>query len=221
LSADVKFEIRSFPGRSRRGGLRVKSKCLRINSTPRRQTLRGTGVRRIFKCALLIICAATSAWAQDLTAVERQIEGLRAQLQEATDKEAALRERVRKLEEDLEPQNVERSVSTVGTTDARALRDQRRQQLEREKAQVEGQLTSLANSRSRLETAIANAEAEAVRLRAAALAPKATPPAQPDAAIPPTASATPAAPAVRKKRNPPRTPKRVKRSRPKRRPAPR
>ena len=179
-------------------------------------------MRRIFKCALLILAAATAAWAQDLATVERQIEGLRAQLQDVADKEAALRVRAARLEEDLEPQNVERSVSTVGTTDARALRDQRRQQLEREKAQVEAQLTSIANSRSRLEAAIATAEAEAVRLRAAALAPKATPPAaQPEAAAPPAASNTPASPAVKKKRNPPRTSKRVKRSRPKRRAAPR
>jgi septal ring factor EnvC (AmiA/AmiB activator) len=179
-------------------------------------------VRRIFKCGLLIIAAATAAWAQDLATVERQIEGLRAQLQDVADKESTLRTRAARLEEDLEPQNVERSVSTIGTTDARALRDQRRQQLEREKAQVEGQITSLANSRGRLEAAIATAEAEAVRLRAAALAPNRTPPAQPDAAAPPTASNTPAAaPAVRKKRNPPRTTKRVKRSRPKRRATPR
>ncbi len=179
-------------------------------------------MRRNFKCVLLILAAATAAWAQDLTAVERQIEGLRAQLQDVADKEATLRTRAARLEEDLEPQNVERSVSTVGTTDARALRDQRRQQLEREKAQVEGQLTSLANSRSRLEAAIATAEAEAVRLRAAALAPKTTPPAQPDAAVSPNASTTPAAaPAVRKKRNPTRTAKRVKRSKPKRRATPR
>ncbi len=178
-------------------------------------------MRRNFKCVLLILAAATAAWAQDLTAVERQIEGLRAQLQDVADKEATLRTRAARLEEDLEPQNVERSVSTVGTTDARALRDQRRQQLEREKAQVEGQLTSLANSRSRLEAAIATAEAEAVRLRAAALAPKVTSPAQPEAAPLPNASATPAAPAVRKKRNPTRTAKRVKRSKPKRRATPR
>jgi chromosome segregation ATPase len=169
---------------------------------------------------LLILFAAASAWAQDLDTVERQIEGLRGQLQDVADKEATFRVRLARLEEDLEPQNVERSVSTVGTTDARALRDQRRQQLEREKAQVEGQLNSLAASRSRLETAISTAEAEAVRLRAAALAPKNIAPAQPTAAAPPTPPATPAAPAVKKKRNAPRTNRRARRSRPQRRAAP-
>ncbi|MBA3240458.1 MAG: hypothetical protein H0T60_04450 [Acidobacteria bacterium] len=172
---------------------------------------------RILRCVVLSLVAATSAWAQDLSAVERQIDALRAQLQEVTDKEAALRERTQQLDEDLEPQNVERSVATVGTTDARALRDQRRQQLERQKAQVEGQLTSLASSRTRLEAAIATAEAEAVRLRAAALAPKSTPPAQPEATALSTEPGARATPAVKRRRNTPRSVKRVRRSRPRRR----
>lgn len=174
-------------------------------------------MKRIFKCALLILVAATSAWAQDLSAVERQIDAMRAQLQDVSDKEAALRERVGQLEEDLEPQNVERSVSTIGTTDARALRDRRRQQLEREKAQVEGQLTSLATSRSRLESAIATAEAEAVRLRAAALAPKPTTNAPPVSTA--VATAPSAEPAPKKRRSAARAVKRPRRGKPKRRPA--
>ncbi len=161
-----------------------------------------------------MLFAAASAWAQDLATVERQVEGLRAQLQEVSDKEAALRERAQKLDEDLETQNVERSVSTIGTTDAKALRDQRRQQLEREKAQVEGQLTSLASSRSRLEAAIATAEAEAVRLRASALAPTSNIPPQ-EPAVTPTAPA-----AVKKPPSAPRKVKRVRRTRPRRRVTP-
>lgn len=176
---------------------------------------------RIFKGVLMMLVAAGAAWAQDLSAVERQVEGLRTQLQEVTDKEAALRERSRQLEEDMEPQNVERSVSTVGTTDARALREERRQQLERQKAQVDQQLTSLASSRSRLEAAIANAESEAVRLRAAALAPKSTPPAQPEPTVAPAAPAGPAATAVKKRRTSPRQVRRVRRGRPSRRVTPR
>lgn len=177
-------------------------------------------MRRIFRGVLLIFVATTSAWAQDVSAVEGQVEGLRAQLQEATDKEAALRERSRQLEEELEPQNVERSVATVGTTDAKALRDQRRQQLERQKAQVDGQLASLASSRARLETAIATAEAELVRLRAAALAPKNTPPTQPEATGLSTVPVTPVGPAVKKRRNTPRQVKRVRKTRPRRRVTP-
>ncbi len=165
---------------------------------------------------LIILVAAASAWAQDLATVEQQVEGLKAQLQGVSDKEAALRERVGKLEEDLETQNVERSVATVGTTDTRALRDARKQQLEREKAQVEAQLTSLAASRSRLENAISTAEAEAVRLRAAALAPTNAPPRQETAATPPAAPAA----SKRQSSSAPRKVKRVKRSRPRRRATP-
>jgi cell division protein FtsB len=174
-------------------------------------------VGKIFRCVLLITVTAISAWAQDVTTVERQVEVLRAQLQEVTDKEAALRERAQQLDEDMESQNVERSVSTVGTTDARALRDQRRQQLERQKAQVDGQLASLVSSRTRLEAAIATAEAEAVRLRAAALAPKNSPAAQPEATGLSASPAKPATPAVKKRRNTPQPVKRVRRSRPRRR----
>src|SRR5205823_9377110 len=101
--------------------------------------------------------------------VEQQAETLRAQLRDVTAKEAQLQERSRQLDEALKPEYIERSVAGIGTTDAAALRDQRRQQLGREKASVEEQLRSLAASRSRLEASIASAEAEAVRLRAASL----------------------------------------------------
>ncbi len=125
---------------------------------------------RIFLSAFLFLAAAAgAAWAQDVTTVEQQIEKLRAQLREVADREAQLRERAHQLDEDLRPENVERSVLGIGTTDARALREQRRQQLERQKEAVEGQLSDLAVSRARLEAAISGAEAEAVRLRAAAL----------------------------------------------------
>ena len=174
---------------------------------------------RFIRSMLIILAGVSSAWAQDMSAVERQIEDLRAQLQEVTDKEAVLRLRAEKLEEDLEPQNVERSVAGTGTTDARALRDQRRQQLEREKAQVGGQLTSLASSRARLEAAIANAEAEAVRLRAAALAPKSAPPSQPEATGISAAPVAPPATAVKRRRNTQRPVKKVRRSKPRRRAA--
>ncbi|MBC7930671.1 MAG: hypothetical protein H7Z38_08890, partial [Rubrivivax sp.] len=124
---------------------------------------------RIVRGVLLILLTVTTAWPQDLATIEQQVETLRARLSEVADKEAKLQERARQIEEELEPQNIERSVAGVGTTDARALRDERRQQIEREKANVEAQMRSLAASRASLEATIASAEAEAVRLRAAAL----------------------------------------------------
>ena len=169
-------------------------------------------MRSLIFSALLVLALFSAARAQDLSAVEQQVERLRVQLREATEKEAQLRERASQLEEALRPENVERSVAPVGTTDARALRERRRQQLEREKAAVDEQLTSLAASRARLEGAVSTAEAEAVRLRAAALGACNTPP-------PAAPAATPAAaPAVRKRPPAPQKRRPRKRVRPRRRP---
>lgn len=165
-------------------------------------------VLRNVGAVVLLLAAAAPAWAQDLAAAEQQIEGLREQLRAVTEQEAGLQARLRRLEEELEPQNVERSVAAVGTTDARALREERRRQLERQKAGVEQQLSSLAASRTRLESAVYLAEAEVVRLRAAALGAASAPP-----TAPPSAPA-----AVRKSTAPARKSRPRTRSRPRRRP---
>lgn len=170
-------------------------------------------MRRIFISVLLIIGAAFTAWAQDVSAVEIQIERLRSQLRDVVDLEAQLQERVSRLDEDLRPENVERSVAAVGTTDAAALRARRREELERQKADVNGQLSAASAKRSRLETEIAAAEAEAVRLKAASLAPRAAPPSAAPAAspAPPATAPTVRGKAPTKKRAP------RKRTRPRRR----
>lgn len=127
---------------------------------------------RALLVSVSLVLTASPAWAQDAAAsVEQRVEALRQQLRDVTDKQAQLQSRLQELDESLRPENVERSVAGIGTTDASALRDQRREQLERQKAVVEEQLRSLDASRARLESAIATAEAEAVRLRASALAP--------------------------------------------------
>ena len=153
-------------------------------------------VRRVLVSVLLVLGACVGAWAQDVSAVEIQIERLRSQLRDVVDLEARLQERVSQLDDDLRPESVERSVVGVGTTDAAALRARRREELERQKADVNSQLSAAAAKRARLESEIAAAEAEAVRLKAASLAPRAAPP----SATPPASPAPPAAaPAVRRK----------------------
>jgi ABC-type phosphate transport system auxiliary subunit len=132
---------------------------------------------RLLKGSLLILAALTPLWAQDAATAEQQrVEELRQQLRDVTDKQAQLQAREEQLDEALRPENVERSVAGIGTTDATALRDRRREQLEREKAVVDEQLRSLSTSRARLEASIASAEAEAVRLRASALGANNSPP---------------------------------------------
>lgn len=126
-------------------------------------------MKRLLGISLLILLAAQVSAAQDIAAVEQRVDALRQQLQDVTDRQAKLQARAQELDEALRPENIEKSVLGIGTTDATALRDKRREQLEREKASVAEQLQSLNTSRARLEAAIATAEAEAVRLRASAL----------------------------------------------------
>lgn len=169
-------------------------------------------LQKIFIGVLLIVAAAP-AQAQDVSANELRIEKLRAQLRDVVDREAQLQDRVARLDEDLKPENVERSVATVGTTDAAALRDKRREQLEKEKAEVNGQLSEAAAKRAGLEAEIAAAEAEAVRLKAASLAPKETQPVNTPVAAP----VAPAPAPVVKKRVPAKSRVPRRRSRPRRR----
>lgn len=145
---------------------------------------------------------------QSQTAQERA-ESLRAQLVEVETKQAELQARLQKLEESLKPENIEANLAGIGSTKPEDLREQRRRQLEIERNGVKTQLDLLANSRTRLETAIARADAEAYRQSAA-------PPAAPTVSSTGTessAESTVAAPAparprrVRRKRS--RRPKRV------------
>src|ERR1044071_2005498 len=170
-------------------------------------------MRQVLVSLLLALAAVSTAWAQDVSAVESQIERLRAQLRDVVDREAQLQDRVARLDEDLRPENVERSVAAVGTTDAAALRARRREQLEKEKAEITGQLADVSAKRTRLEAEIATAEAEAVRLKAAALAPKEATPRNTQATTPATPAPTPAV----RKSAPARKSKPRRRSRPRRR----
>jgi chromosome segregation ATPase len=131
---------------------------------------------RLLRGLLLILAAITPLRAQDAATAEQRVEEMRQQLRDVTDKQAQLQAREQQLDEALRPENVERSVAGIGTTDATALRDRRREQLEREKAVVDEQLRSLSESRARLEASITSAEAEAVRLRASALGANNSPP---------------------------------------------
>jgi hypothetical protein len=109
--------------------------------------------------AVFILSLAGIIHAQSSTTVE----GMRSQLSDIQKKEAEFQERVRQLDEDLKPENIEHSLAPFGSTRPEELREQRRQQLESEKKNVQSQLDQLATSRTRLETAIANAESTQYR----------------------------------------------------------
>ena len=120
---------------------------------------------RITLIFIVVLACATLAQAQDARSSGGQdaAAGLRTQLSDVQAKEAELQARERQLDEDLRPENIERSLAGVGTTRPEELREQRRRQLESEKARVRSQLDQLAQSRTRLEAAIAIADAEAYR----------------------------------------------------------
>src|SRR5437867_11436399 len=88
---------------------------------------------------------------------------LRAQLVEIERKQADLQTQLEQLEEELKPENIERSLAGVGSTHPEELRAARRRQLEIQKKGIQTQLDSLAASRAHLEAGIATAEAESDR----------------------------------------------------------
>jgi hypothetical protein len=110
---------------------------------------------------LLVLTFALNANAQEYTSAAESAENLRLQLLEVQGKEEALRMRAQQLDEDLKPENIERSLAGIGSTRPEELRESRRRQLTIERKGVQSQLDLLATSRGRLETAIANADAQA------------------------------------------------------------
>lgn len=111
----------------------------------------------IWRGTLLVVLALSSlavAAAQNSTPVEQ----LRSQLSDLEAKETELQARLKQLDEDLRPENIEKFFALSGSTHPEDLRAERRRQLESQKASVQAQLDQLAASRTRLEAAISTAE---------------------------------------------------------------
>src|SRR6476659_705539 len=119
----------------------------------------------LFVALLLSKTTATTVHAQ--TSGQEKAASLRAQLTEVETKQAELQTRLQNLEENLKPENIERALAGVGSTHPEDLREQRRRQLEIERNGVQKQLDLLNTNHSRLEAAIATADAEAYRQSAA------------------------------------------------------
>jgi hypothetical protein len=86
---------------------------------------------------------------------------LRIKLDDLKERQAELEDQLADLDEQMDPQNIENSLAGVGSTRPEDLRELRRRQLERQKIGVQNELNILAESQSRLENAIAEAEADA------------------------------------------------------------
>ena len=109
----------------------------------------------------VLLTLSASVWAQS-TAAERAAT-LRQQVAENEDKQAELKARLQELDEAIKPENIEKSLAGVGSTKPEDLREQKRKQLEIERKRVQSQLDLLVTSRTRLDTSLARAEADAYR----------------------------------------------------------
>ena len=117
-------------------------------------------LRLVVLAALVILCPLQSR-AQDKPSFAETVENLKLQLIEVKAREDDLKLRVQQLDENLKPENIERSLAGVGSTRPDELREQRRRQLTVEKTGVVAQLEETAAQRSRLEAALAAADVEA------------------------------------------------------------
>ena len=113
-------------------------------------------VNRIPAILLLSGLFVTTTLAQ--TSAQEIAANLRVQLSEVEVRQAGMQARDEQLEEDLNPENIERSLAGIGSTHPERLREQRRRQLEIARARVRIQLDELDRIHTRLETAIAEAD---------------------------------------------------------------
>jgi|GEM_PF-2447293 len=116
---------------------------------------------------LVLLCCAIATNVKAQTTTSDRLESLRAQLDDSKSRQLAFQDRLRELDEQLKPENIESSLAGVGSTKPEELREQRRKQLERQKTTIQNQLNLLVEGQNRLETAIAQAEGDAYHESAA------------------------------------------------------
>ncbi len=100
-----------------------------------------------------------------LSRAEQRSETFRAQLRDVLAKEVELQAQLDQVDFALQPEQIERSVATFGTTHPETAREQRKRGLESQKARLQAQYTQLEQSRMRLETAVTTADAEIEKLQ--------------------------------------------------------
>ena len=113
-----------------------------------------------FSLALVfVLLFSAHSYAQETESAAEAVDRMKLQLLEMQAVEADLRARLQELDESIKPENIERSLAGVGSTRPEELREARRRQLSIQRDGVRAQLQTLETSRTRLETAIVNAEA--------------------------------------------------------------
>jgi chromosome segregation ATPase len=100
-----------------------------------------------------------------LSRAEQRAEDLRAQLRDVQSKQLDYQGRLDQIGEEMRPENIDRSIATMGTTHPEEIREQRRRMLEADKKRVQAQIELLDRSRQRLEAAISTADLAVDKLR--------------------------------------------------------
>ena len=100
-----------------------------------------------------------------LTHTEERAEVLRKQLLELIEKETSYRTRMTQMDEDMRPENIERSMAGIGGTRTAEMRDTRRRSLDSERKGLESLLSITAQSRIRLEEDVRQADLLVAKFR--------------------------------------------------------
>lgn len=108
---------------------------------------------------------------QEVASAADTVDRIKLQLLDLQAKEEELKYRQIELEEALKPENIARSLAGVGSTRPEELREARRRQLTIERDGVVAQLRILANTRTRLENSLAEAQGRAYHESARQAAP--------------------------------------------------
>jgi hypothetical protein len=124
---------------------------------------------RSFLVLSLLVTINATVIGQERVNAAGAVDELRLQLIEVQEKEGSLRMRAQQLEEELKPENIERSLAGIGSTRPEELREARRRRLAIEQESVKAQLKLVETTKTRLETAIANAEGRAYQESALAV----------------------------------------------------
>jgi hypothetical protein len=101
-----------------------------------------------------------------LSRAEQRAEQLRSQLLDTESKIADIEVKLEQIEYALKPENIDRATQGYGSVRPEEARETRRRQLENERTRSRAQLKLLETSKSRLEIACSNADAEVDLLRA-------------------------------------------------------
>jgi hypothetical protein len=115
----------------------------------------------LFVLLTVMTFALATSNAQNNSSAAETVDNLKLQLIDVQGKEEMAKIRLEQLDEALKPENIERALAGVGTTRPEELREQRKRQLTIERTAVQSQLDQLTTQRTRLESAVVTAEANA------------------------------------------------------------